>query len=93
MSGVHEQIFAKLVSPRALLAMSQRVFNTYYDTGRFEIVHSERGHVHARSGNCVGWDANGNAHASLEAHWEWAHLMCRVRSTRVVATLVGVARR
>lgn len=58
MSGVHKQIFAKLVSPPALLAMSQRVFNTYYDTGRFEIVNAERGHVQARCGNCVGWDHN-----------------------------------
>jgi hypothetical protein len=38
--------------------MSQRVFNTYYDTGRFEIVSAERGHVQARCGNCVGWDHN-----------------------------------
>jgi len=58
MSGVHKQILAKLVSPQALLAMSQRVFNTYYDTGRFEILHSERGQVRARCGNCVGWDHN-----------------------------------
>lgn len=58
MSGVHKQILARLVSPQALLAMSQRVFNTYYDTGRFDIVTSERGFVHARCANCVGWDYN-----------------------------------
>jgi hypothetical protein len=58
MSGVHKQILAKLISPQALLAMSQRVFNTYYDTGRFDIVDSQRGFVHARCANCVGWDYN-----------------------------------
>ena len=79
MSGVHKQSLIKLVSPQALLAMSQRVFNTYYDTGRFAIVHSERGHDQARCGNCVGWDANmwmelaGSCESLLEiagAHWE-----------------------
>jgi hypothetical protein len=58
MSGVHKQILAKLISPQALLAMSQRVFNTYYDTGRFDIEVSERGYVQARCSNCVGWDHN-----------------------------------
>jgi hypothetical protein len=58
MSGVHKQILANIVSPQALLGMSQRVFNTYYDTGRLEIVSSEQGHVQARCSNCVGWDHN-----------------------------------
>jgi hypothetical protein len=58
MSGVHKQILAKLVSPQALLSMSQRVFNTYYDTGRFEIIESQHGFVQARCANCVGWDYN-----------------------------------
>jgi hypothetical protein len=58
MSGVHKQIFAKFISPQALLSMSQRVFNTYYDTGRFEITTSEPFHVQARCANCVGWDHN-----------------------------------
>lgn len=58
MSGVHKQILAKLISPQALLSMSQRVFNTYYDTGRFEIGASEPLHVQARCANCVGWDHN-----------------------------------
>lgn len=58
MSGVHKQILAKLISPQALLGMSQRVFNTYYDTGRLEIVKSEPGYVQARCSNCVGWDHN-----------------------------------
>jgi hypothetical protein len=58
MSGVHKQIFVKIVSPQVLLGMSQRVFNTYYDTGRFEIVESRRGFVRARCSGCFGWDQN-----------------------------------
>jgi hypothetical protein len=58
MAAVYKQVFAKLVSPQALLAMSQRMFNTYYDTGRFEIVESRKGFVHARCRNCLGWDQN-----------------------------------
>jgi hypothetical protein len=58
MAGVHKQILAKLISPQSLLGMSQRVFNTYYDTGEFEIVESREGFVHARCWNCVGWDHN-----------------------------------
>jgi hypothetical protein len=58
MSGVHKQILAKIISPQALLSMSQRVFNTYYDTGRLEIQNAERGYVQARCSNCTGWDHN-----------------------------------
>jgi hypothetical protein len=58
MAGVHKQILAKLISPQSLLGMSQRVFNTYYDTGEFEILESRSGFVHARLWNCIGWDQN-----------------------------------
>lgn len=58
MTGVHKQILVKLISPQALLGMSQRVFHTYYDTGDFEIVESRSGFVHARCTNCLGWDEN-----------------------------------
>ena len=58
MSGVHKQILAKIISPQALLGISQRVFNTYYDTGQFEISKSERGYLQARCSNFVGWDQN-----------------------------------
>jgi hypothetical protein len=58
MSGVHKQILARIISPQALLSISQRVFSTYYNTGRLEIVNSERGYVQVRCGNCVGWDHN-----------------------------------
>jgi len=56
MAGVHKQILAKLISPQSLLGMSQRVFNTYYDTGRFEMIESRSGFVHAHCWDCVGWD-------------------------------------
>lgn len=58
MAGVHKQLFAKFVSPQALLGMSQRFFSTYYDTGTFEIVDSRTGFVSARCWNCLGWDEN-----------------------------------
>jgi hypothetical protein len=56
MAGVHKQILARLVSPQALLGMSQRVFSTYYDTGRFAMVESRAGFAHARATGCTGWD-------------------------------------
>lgn len=58
MSGVHKQILAKLISPQVLLGMSQRVFNTYYDTGKFEIIESRRGFAHCRFRDCHGFDEN-----------------------------------
>jgi hypothetical protein len=58
MAGVHKQIIAKVLAPQALLGMSQRVFSTYYDTGKFSIVESRSGFVHARATGCIGWDEN-----------------------------------
>lgn len=58
MAGVHKQILAKLISPQALLSTSQRVFSTYYDTGKFELVESRRGFAHMRATGCLGWDQN-----------------------------------
>jgi hypothetical protein len=58
MAGVHKQIIAKVLSPQTLLGMSQRVFSTYYDTGKFSILESRAGFVHARATGCVGWDEN-----------------------------------
>ena len=58
MSGVHKQILARIVSPQVLLGMSQRVFNTYYDTGKFGIVESRGGFVRAHCTGCAGWDQN-----------------------------------
>jgi hypothetical protein len=58
MAQVHKQFFAKLISPGALLSLSQRFFNNYYDTGSFTIVDSQRGFVRARASGCIGWDEN-----------------------------------
>lgn len=58
MAGVHKQILAKLISPQALVGMSQRVFNTYYDTGSFAIEESRRGFIRAKCTGCVGFDEN-----------------------------------
>jgi len=58
MSGVHKQILARLISPQALLGMSQRVFNTYYDTGKFDLLESRRGFVHCMFRDCLGFDEN-----------------------------------
>lgn len=58
MSGVHKQILAKLISPQSLLGMSQRVFNTYYDTGKPTVLESRKGFVHMTFEGCRGWDEN-----------------------------------
>jgi hypothetical protein len=72
MASVHKQLFAKLISPGALLALSQRFFNNYYDTGTFKILESQRGFVRAQATACAGWDENmwaelaGSSEALLE---------------------------
>ncbi len=58
MNGVHRRIIAMVVSPTVLLRMSQRVFSTYYNVGRFEVVDSRPGFVEARCSDCTGWDRN-----------------------------------
>jgi hypothetical protein len=58
MAGVHKQILAKLISPQALLGTSQRVFSTYYDTGKFEVVEARSGFARMRATGCLGWDQN-----------------------------------
>jgi hypothetical protein len=72
MSGVHKRLLAWLTSPETLLGLSQRVFNTYYDTGKVEILESRSGFVRMRASKCTGWDLNmwselaGSSHALLE---------------------------
>jgi hypothetical protein len=72
MASVHKQLFAKLISPGALLSLSQRFFNNYYDTGTFKILESQRGFVRAQATACAGWDENmwaelaGSSEALLE---------------------------
>jgi hypothetical protein len=72
MKGVHKRLVAWLTSPQTLLGLSQRVFNTYYDTGTLAIVESHGGYVRMRASGCVGWDLNmwselaGSSQALLE---------------------------
>ncbi len=72
MRGAHKRFVAWLVSPSAMLALSQRLFSTYYDTGRLVLVESRRGFASMRAMDCVGWDHNmwseltGSSQALLE---------------------------
>jgi hypothetical protein len=58
MRSVYKMMFARIVSPQTLLSFSGRLFNTYYDTGKFEVVQSSRGYVHVHLSGCTGWDGN-----------------------------------
>lgn len=72
MRGAHKRFVAWFTSPQTLLSLSQRVFNTYYDTGRVEIVEARAGFVRMRATGCIGWDLNmwselaGSSQALLE---------------------------
>jgi hypothetical protein len=73
MKGVHKRFVAWLTSPHTLLSLSQRVFNTYYDTGSLAIVESQSGYVRMKATGCIGWDHNmwselaGSSESLLEA--------------------------
>jgi hypothetical protein len=54
----HNWILAKLVSPQTLFGFTSKMFNSYFDTGSFEVVQSQRGYVRAEARGCVGWDRN-----------------------------------
>ena len=81
--SAHKRLIAWLVSPQTLLSLSQRVFNSYYDTGSLQIVESRSGFVRMRASGCRGWDVNmwselaGSSEALLElagarqAHVRW----------------------
>jgi hypothetical protein len=58
MRGAHKRLIAWITSPQMLLSLSQRVFNSYYDTGTVEIVESRKGYVKMRAHGCAGWDLN-----------------------------------
>jgi hypothetical protein len=72
MRGAHKRFVAWFSSPQTLLSLSQRVFNTYYDTGKLEIIDSRAGFVRMRATGCIGWDLNmwselaGSSQALLE---------------------------
>lgn len=58
MRGAHKRLVAWFASPQTLLGLSQRLFSTYYDTGRVEILASRKGFVRMRATGCTGWDLN-----------------------------------
>ena len=58
MSAVYKQLLLKMVSPQALLGLSQRLFKSYFDTGEMHIRQSRSGFVHAEWTGCQGWDEN-----------------------------------
>jgi hypothetical protein len=58
LGSVYKQIFLKLVSPQALFALSQRLFNNYFDIGLMQISDSRSGYVRASWIGCEGWDEN-----------------------------------
>ena len=72
MKGVHKRLVAWLVSPQSMLALSQRLFNTYYDTGKIQALESRPRFMRVRAFDCIGWDANmwselaGSSQALLE---------------------------
>jgi len=58
LSSVYKQILLKMVSPQALMGLSQRLFKSYFDTGQMQIVQSRDGYVRATWTGCEGWDEN-----------------------------------
>ena len=58
MNSVHKMLFAKIVSPQILISVSARLFNTYYDTGNFNVIESRSGYLSVAFRDCVGWDEN-----------------------------------
>ncbi len=58
LGSVYKQVFLKMVSPQALLGLSQRLFKNYFDTGTMKIEVSRNGYVHATWSGCEGWDEN-----------------------------------
>ncbi len=74
MTGVHRFAF-KLLSPTMVLAVTNRLFGTYYDTGTAETVESRPGFARARFQGCRGFD-----------RWMWTELL---GSTEVLFELAG----
>lgn len=58
MGSVYKQVLLKMVSPQALLGLSQRLFKNYFDTGVMKIEQSRDRYVHATWTGCEGWDEN-----------------------------------
>jgi hypothetical protein len=83
LGSVYKQLLLKMVSPQALLSLSQRLFKNYFDAGEMRIEVSRSGYVHATWTGCEGWDENlwAELSGSCEALLEMAgarHVRLRV---------------
>jgi hypothetical protein len=58
MGSTYKQLVARFLSPQLLLSFSGKLFNTYYDTGKFEVIEVQKGSVTVRASDCHGWDHN-----------------------------------
>jgi hypothetical protein len=58
LNAVYKQLLLKMVTPQALLALSQRLFKNYFDTGAMRVRESRAGFVRAEWTGCEGWDEN-----------------------------------
>jgi hypothetical protein len=58
MQAVYKQLMLKIISPQALLSMTQRVFGNYYDHGSLHVVESRKGYARMECSGCDGWDEN-----------------------------------
>ena len=58
MTGVYKQLLVRFVSPQTMLAMTAKMFSTYYDTGKLEVLEKRAGFVRVMYSGCTGWDGN-----------------------------------
>jgi hypothetical protein len=57
MATIHNRLISAFVSPQLLFKFATGLFNSYFDTGKFSVLESGRGHVKARLEGCFGFDA------------------------------------
>jgi hypothetical protein len=55
MTGVYSLAF-KLLSPQVLLSLSSRLFSTYYDTGKVQMLDARKGYARSRWSGCTGFN-------------------------------------
>ncbi len=63
LTGVHRFAF-KILSPQTIFALSNRMFGSFYDTGKVETVDTRPGHARALFRGCHGFD-----------RWMWTELV------------------
>jgi hypothetical protein len=57
LTGVY-RIFLLVISPEYLFSKAPLVFNSYYDTGKLEVLETRKGFAQARFSGCRGFDRN-----------------------------------